>query len=212
MNTLEALLERRLRELAVNLPGDTLAHLLKYVELLMRWNQTYNLTAVREPLAMIDRHIVDSLAVLPYCQRTDLIDIGTGPGVPGLVLALTQPYEQVWLVDSNGKKARFLRECLRHFPLPQVTVHECRAEQLPTAQFGQIISRAYSDLSTFIANTRQLLARDGRWLAMKGKMPHAEIAKLPADVVVESKIALQVPGADGERCLVTIGRRADPHS
>ncbi len=206
MSTLLAHLQSRLSALELDLPADVQARLIKYIDLLARWNKAYNLTAIRDPIAMIDRHLVDALAVLPHCRGPDLADIGTGPGIPGLVLALVHPYERVWLVDSNGKKARFLRECLRQFDLPQVVVHEARAEALAAAAFRQVISRAYSDLATFVSSTRQLLAPEGRWLAMKGKVPGSEIEALPDDVIVERIDVLKVPGADGERCLVTLCR------
>lgn len=202
------LLARRLDELGLRLDATARQRLLDYIALLLQWNAAYNLTAVREPLAMIDRHLIDSLAVLGHAQGPDLADIGTGPGVPGLVLALVHDYERVWLVDSNGKKARFLRECKRRFGLPALEVHEQRAEKLPAgAGFRQIASRAYAELRAFVASTRHLLAPGGRWLALKGKRPEAEIAALPGDVRVEDVLRLHVPGADGERHLVILRRR-----
>lgn len=206
-DTWRARLAAGLDELGCTLDADAQQRLLDYIALLLQWNGAYNLTAVREPLAMIDRHLIDSLAVLPFARGSDLADIGTGPGIPGLVLALVHPYMRVWLVDSNGKKARFLRECLRRFQLPGVVVHEQRAEKLPVAAFTQVISRAYADLADFVASTRQILAPDGRWLALKGKRPDAEIARLPADVGVDAIHRLHVPGADGERHLLVLRRR-----
>lgn len=196
-----------LDQLGCELDAAAQQRLLDYIALLLQWNAAFNLTAVREPLAMIDRHLIDSLAVLPFVQGPDLADIGTGPGIPGLVLALVRPYERVWLVDSNGKKARFMRECLRQLKLPDVCVHEQRAEALPAgAGFSQVISRAYTELGNFVASTRQIIAADGRWLAMKGKQPEAEMARLPADIIVESSHRLDVPGADGERHLLVLRR------
>lgn len=180
--------------------------LLEYLALLVQWNAAYNLTAVRDPLQMIDRHLIDALSLLPHLQPTALADIGTGPGIPGMVLALVQPFERVWLVDSNGKKIRFLRECLRRFELPHVHAKESRAEALPGNEpFPQIVSRAYSSLSDFVTSTHQLLAPDGRWLAMKGKRPDDEIAALPRWAKVERIDRLDVPGVDGERHLVVLG-------
>lgn len=196
-----------LAQLGCALDAPEQQRLLEYIALLLQWNSAYNLTAVREPLAMIDRHLIDALAVLPYAQGPDLADIGTGAGIPGLVLALVHPYRRVWLVDSNGKKARFLRECLRRLQQPEIVVHEQRAEKLPSADFTQVISRAYAELSDFVESTRQILAADGRWLALKGKRPDAEIARLPGDVRVEAMHPLDVPGADGERHLVILRRR-----
>ncbi len=204
-------LRARLGELQLSLPPDIEQQLLEYIALLLQWNAAYNLTAVREPLAMIDRHLVDSLAILPYAQGEDLADIGTGPGIPGLVLALVHPYRRVWLVDSNGKKARFLRECLRRLAMPAVVVHEARAESLSAEpRFDQVISRAYAELADFVASTRQILAPQGRWLAFKGKYPDAEIARLPADIEVSAVHRLTVPGADGERHLLELRRRPNP--
>lgn len=197
-----------LAQLRLTLDDDVQQRLLDYIALLLQWNAAFNLTAVREPLAMIDRHLIDSLAVLPFVPGPDLADIGTGPGIPGLVLALVHPFDRVWLVDSNGKKARFMRECLRQLAPPNVNVHEQRAEALPAgAGFSQVISRAYTELADFVASTRQIIAADGRWLAMKGKRPDAEIARLPADIVVEAIHRLDVPGADGERHLVVLRQR-----
>ncbi len=201
-------LAQRLDELGLSLDAGAQQRLLDYIALLLQWNAAYNLTAVREPLAMIDRHLVDALAVLPHAQGPDLADIGTGPGIPGLVLALVHPYQRVWLVDSNGKKARFLRECLRRFQLPGVSVHEARAESLHDATgFRQVISRAYAELADFVASTRQILAADGHWLALKGKRPDTEIARLPDDIEVLAIHRLAVPGADGERHLLDLRLR-----
>jgi len=198
-----------LQQLACPLDATTQQHLLEYIALLLQWNAAYNLTAVRDPLAMIDRHLIDALAVLPYTQGGDLADIGTGPGIPGLVLAMVQPYQRVWLVDSNGKKTRFLRECLRHLPLPQVSVYEQRAESLPSgAGFAQVISRAYAELGDFVRSTRQIIAADGVWLALKGKRPDAELDRLPKDIEVTAIHTLSVPGADGERHLVLMRPRS----
>lgn len=200
-------LEGRLAEIGLLLPASASEALLAYLELLLRWNAAYNLTAVREPVAMVDRHLVDALAILPFVHEVELADVGTGPGIPGLVLALVRPFERLWLIDSNGKKARFLRECVRVLSLPGITVVQERAEALaPQAVFPQVVSRAYADLATFVASTRGLLAPGGRWLAMKGRRPEQEIAALPADVRVLAVHRLTVPGADGERHLVEMVR------
>lgn len=200
-------LEGRLAEIGLVLPAAASEALLAYLELLLRWNAAYNLTAVREPIAMVDRHLVDALAILPFVREVEMADVGTGPGIPGFVLALVRPFERLWLIDSNGKKARFLRECVRVLGLPGITVVQERAEALaPQPAFPQVVSRAYSDLATFVASTRGLLAPGGRWLAMKGRRPEQEIAALPADVRVLAVHRLSVPGADGERHLVEMVR------
>lgn len=194
-----------LAELGAAIDAEGQQRLMAYIALLVKWNAAYNLTAVREPLAMIDRHLIDSLAIAPYLQGPDLADIGSGPGIPGLVLALVHPFERVWVVDSNGKKARFMRECVRQLVLPQCQVHEARAEALNAQpRFQQVVSRAYTDLAEFVSSTRGLIAPDGRWLAMKGKCPDSELSMLPSDVRVEAVHRLAVPRADGERHLVVI--------
>ena len=200
-------LEARLAEIGLAPPAAAVEGLLAYLELLLRWNAAYNLTAVREPLAMVDRHLVDALAILPHVRESQMADVGTGPGIPGLVLALVRPFERLWLIDSNGKKARFLRECVRVLALPGITVVQERAEALaPQPSFPLVVSRAYADLATFVASTRGLLAPGGRWLAMKGRRPDQEIADLPANVRVLAIHRLEVPGADGERHLVEMLR------
>lgn len=205
-------LSQGLNALELVLDDRTQQHLLEYIALLVQWNGAFNLTAVRDPLAMIDRHLIDSLAVLPFARGNDLADIGTGPGIPGLVLALVHPYERVWLVDSNGKKARFMRECLRRFAIAGVEVHEKRAEALTDSRgFSLVISRAYAELRDFVETTRNILAPQGHWLALKGKRPIEEIERLPRDVEVHAIHRLQVPGADGERHLLEM-RLRDPQT
>lgn len=200
-------LEAQLAALGLAVPEASVGRLLRYLELLLRWNAAYNLTAVREPMAMVDRHLIDALSILPFVDESEMVDVGTGPGVPGLVLALVRPFERLWLVDSNGKKTRFLRECVRVLGLAGITVVQDRAETLaPQPAFPLVVSRAYAELATFVASTRGLLAPGGRWLAMKGRRPEAEIAALPADVRVVAVHRLEVPGADGERHLVEMVR------
>jgi 16S rRNA (guanine527-N7)-methyltransferase len=204
---IRAHLEDRLAALGLSVPEASVGRLLHYLELLLRWNTAYNLTAVREPLAMVDRHLIDALSILPFVRAGELADVGTGPGIPGLVLALIRPFERLWLIDSNGKKARFLRECVRSLGVAGVTVVQARAETLAAQPaFPLVVSRAYADLSTFVLSTRGLLARGGRWLAMKGRKPEAEIAALPAAARLVAVHRLAVPGAAGERHLLEIVR------
>jgi 16S rRNA (guanine527-N7)-methyltransferase len=209
--SLAARLSQGLERLGLSIPPAIQTQLLHYLDLLVRWNQAYNLTAVRDPGDMVARHLLDSLAVLPFAEGPDLLDVGTGPGLPGIPLALVRPYQRVWLCDSNGKKARFLREALRQLPLSTTTVHEGRVESLRADPgFAQISSRAYASLVDFIHSTQHLLAPQGCWLALKGKIPHEEIAALPASVMVRAIHPLAVPGVDGERCLVVLERREVP--
>ena len=175
--------------------------LLIYLQLLARWNATYNLSAIRDPGEMLVRHIFDSLSVCPLLHGRRLADIGTGPGLPGIPLALACPDLEVTLVESNGKKTRFLREAVRTLSLDaRCAVVQTRVEQYrPDQSFDTVTSRAFASLVDFVTASRHLLAPDGRWLAMKGRRPDDEIAELPADIRVESVVPLTVPDLAGER-------------
>ncbi len=196
-----------LAALSLDLADATIDRLLAYVDLLARWNAAYNLTAVRDPTEMVTRHLLDSLAVLPHVRGSRLADLGSGAGLPGIPLALCHPFEQVVLVDSNGKKARFLREAVRQLGLAAVSVAESRVEAV-RGTFDCITARAFATLADMLAWGGHLLGPDGRWLALKGRVPHDEITALPAGFEVESVHRLDVPGLDAERHLVTIRRSA----
>lgn len=193
-------------------PGDdgTLAGaLLAYLALLVRWNATYNLTAIRDPREMLTKHLLDSLAMAPHVRGLPtLADLGTGPGLPGLPLALATPDLAVALVESNGKKARFLRECVRQLGLaPRVRVLESRAEAVAEPEaFAAITARALDRLAGILAVGGHLLVPGGRLLAMKGVHPAAELAELPPGWVPGEVHRLAVPGLEGERHLAEVRR------
>jgi 16S rRNA (guanine527-N7)-methyltransferase len=181
--------------------------LLAYLALLERWNHAYNLTAIRDPREMVTRHLLDSLAMLPFVGDGALADLGTGPGLPGIPLAIARPQLQVTLVESNGKKARFLREAVRTLPLRNARVAESRIEALDgNGGFDAITARALATLPLILELGGHLLAPGGKLLAMKGAVPDAEIAALPAGWRVERIEPLAVPGLDAERHLVVVGR------
>ncbi len=189
--------------------GTLAGALLAYLALLLRWNATYNLTAIRDPHEMLVKHLFDSLAMAPYVRGlATLADLGTGPGLPGLPLALATPGLSVALVESNGKKARFLRECVRQLGLaPRVRVLESRAEAVAEpGAFEAITARALDRLAGILAVGGHLVAPDGRLLAMKGVHPRDEIAELPFGWVGGAVHRLRVPGLDGERHLVDVRR------
>lgn len=195
--------------------GRSLAEpLLAYLALLARWNATYNLTAVRDPLEMVTRHLLDSLAIHPHVDTLAarggrLADLGTGPGLPGIPLAIVKPGLQVLLVESNGKKARFLREALRTLGLANAQVAESRIEAAgPAGAFDAITARALATLPEILALGAHLLKPDGCLLAMKGQLPRDEIAALPAPWRVRASHRLAVPGLGAERHLVVVGRDA----
>ena len=197
--TPRAALDRGLGELALRLPEGARERLMDYLALLAKWNRTYNLTAIREPLAMVSHHLLDSLAVLPHLPMpaagARLADAGSGAGLPGIPLALARPEWRVTLADANQKKAAFLRQAVIELKLANVEVHEGRVEAWrPAERFAVVISRAFAELAGFIAACRHLVAPGGVLAAMKGVFPRA--AK---DCEV---IALSVPLLDAERHLV----------
>ncbi|WP_371323990.1 16S rRNA (guanine(527)-N(7))-methyltransferase RsmG [Dechloromonas sp. ZY10] len=199
----ELTLSSGLAELGLALSPATQAQLLAFRDLLLKWNKTYNLTALRDPQQALSHHLLDSLAILPHIGSEPLLDVGSGGGLPGIPLAIARPELAVRMVDTVQKKATFLQQAAIQLGLKNVTVNHARVEELP-GQYAQISSRAFAELSLFVALTRHLLAPGGRWLAMKGVRPDAEIAALPADIVVERIIPLHVPGLDAERHLIIL--------
>ncbi|MEG2802756.1 16S rRNA (guanine(527)-N(7))-methyltransferase RsmG [Stenotrophomonas sp.] len=190
---------------AMHLDAALAPPLLTYLALLDRWNRTYNLTAIRDPLEMVTRHLLDSLAMQPHLESGTLADLGTGPGLPGIPLAIARPQLQVTLVESNGKKARFMREAVRQLGLDNARVAESRAEALAEpGHYDHLTARAMDTLAGIIAVGGHLLRPGGRLLAMKGQYPHDEIAQLPAGWTVEQVLPLHVPGLTGERHLVVV--------
>lgn len=197
---------------ALGLADALAAPLLDYLALLERWNRAYNLTAVRDPREMVGKHLLDSLAMLQALDGyadggARLADLGTGAGLPGIPLAIARPGLQVTLVESNGKKARFLREAVRALGLPNARVAESRIEALAEAAAYELITaRALASLALIVELGGHLLAPAGRLLAMKGAVPDEEIAALPAGWAVERVLPLMVPGLVGERHLVVVSR------
>ena len=202
---LQTQLERGVASLGLQLPADAVERLLDYQALLARWNATYNLTAVRDPMEMVSRHLVDSLAIHPFVQGQTLADLGAGPGLPGIPLAIAAPQRQVLLVDSNGKKVRFLREAIRSLKLENVRAVQSRVEDVE-GQFDCITARAFASLADMLDWGGHLLTKGGIWLAMKGKHPEDELAGVPDGFEVRAIHALAVPDVGGERHLVVLGR------
>lgn len=177
----------------------------RYLELLETWNRKFNLTAVRDPVEMVPRHILDSLAVGPHLPPGRLLDVGTGAGLPGIPLALRYPERQFTLLDSNGKKTRFVNQAVMMLGIDNVEVVKERVERYrPASGFEIIVSRAFASLADFVTGTRHLLAPGGAWLAMKGVYPDEEIAALPAGVALQDAHRLRVPGLTGERHLLEL--------
>lgn len=179
--------------------------LLDYLALLRKWNEVYNLTAIRQPEQMVSNHLLDSLSVLPHLWPQRWLDVGCGAGLPGLVLAVMRPEWSFTLLDSNSKKTGFVQQAVIELGLHNVEVRCERVEQWQTAQkFDGIISRAFAEASDFVKLTHHLLADAGHWAAMKGASEQ-ELAHLPEGIVVEKVITLQVPELEAARSLVVLG-------
>lgn len=202
---LDTQLDQGLAALGLDLPAATRTRLLDYLALLQRWNATFNLTAVRDPEAMVTLHLLDSLAIAPYVTGSSLLDVGTGAGLPGIPLALIAPERRVSLLDTNGKKTRFLREVVRQLGLDNVQVLQQRVENAE-GRYDCITARAFASLADMLRLGGHLLAPQGHWLAMKGRFPQEELEQLPDGFRVEAVHPLQVPGLDAERHLVVIGK------
>ena len=188
---------------ALNLDESQEEALLSYLDLLQRWNKTYNLTAVRDPRRMITRHILDSLAIFEWVGKGRLLDAGTGAGLPGVPLAIAAPELEVTLLDSAGKKVRFLNHVKRELALQNITPIQDRLESYePDITFDSLVSRAFSDLAAFADAARHLVRPATRLLAMKGRYPDTELRGLPDDVRVDSVEKLRVPGLQEDRHLV----------
>ena len=192
-----------LADLGLNVPDSAQQKLLAFRDLLLKWNKTYNLTALRDPAQAISHHLLDSLAILPQLDVGNLLDVGSGGGLPGIPLAIARPELQVCMVDTVQKKTTFLQQAVIELGLKNVTVNHARVEEMQ-GQYAQITSRAFAELGLFVSLTRHLLAPNGRWLAMKGIRPDDELKALPADIMVEAIIPLAVPGLGAERHLIIL--------
>ncbi|MBL7481697.1 16S rRNA (guanine(527)-N(7))-methyltransferase RsmG [Legionella bononiensis] len=196
---LKSKLDSGLKQFGLNSLCDSLWH---YLLLLKKWNSAYNLTAVRDPESMISRHLLDSLAIIPWIKGNRILDVGTGAGLPGIPLAIAKPDIQFVLLDSNGKKIRFLNEVKRQLDLKNLEIVQFRVENYHPAQgFDTVTSRAFSSLEQMIYWTQHLIAKNGIWLAMKGRYPDTELNMIHQKYQVEK---YTVEGVDGERCCVII--------
>lgn len=195
--------------LGVDLNETQQGQLLDYLRLLNKWNKAYNLTAVRDPAEMVSRHLLDSLSVAPYVAQggSRWLDVGSGGGMPGVPLAILFPERSFTLLDSNGKKTRFLTQVKLELKLANLEVVHSRVEAFrPEQAFTGITSRAFSSLDDFANWTRHLGDLDTRWLAMKGVQPDDELQALPADFQLEQCLVLKVPGCQGQRHLLILRR------
>jgi 16S rRNA (guanine527-N7)-methyltransferase len=195
-----------IKELALGLTDKQYEQLLDYLALLVKWNSVYNLTSVRDPLQMVTHHLLDSLAAVPaFAQAANVLDVGAGGGLPGIVLAIARPDMKVSLIDTVHKKTAFLKQVKAELELANVTVYTAKVQELQVERkFDVITSRAFADLSDFVNWSGQLLAEGGEFIALKGVAPADEQERLPAPWQVSDLKPLRVPGLDAERHLVFI--------
>jgi 16S rRNA (guanine527-N7)-methyltransferase len=209
---LAPILEAGMQKMGVEYSSKQRDKLLAYLQLLITWNKAYNLTAIRDPAEMIKRHLLDSLTLLPYVVDKRLIDVGTGAGLPGIPLAIMCPDRDFTLLDSNGKKTRFLFQARCDLALTNVREINSRVEQhIPEVPYDAVLSRAFTSVADMVAKCSHLLRPEGLFLAMKGKFPESELSEVGKDYKVDASHTLQVPGVDGERHLIVISRNTQRH-
>ncbi len=202
METLHKILVSGLNQLNLTLSESQIHQLLNFIALIEKWNKAYNLTAIRNKEEMVRLHLLDSLSVAPYVEGKRVIDIGTGAGLPGIPLAICLPDVDFTLLDSSSKKTRFVQQVVLELKLKNVIVCTARVESYnPPQLFDAVLTRAFADLNDIVKLTAHLLTKSGVLMAMKGQVPD----DLEQFQIVNSVIALNVPGVEAERCLIKIG-------
>ncbi|MFT4020716.1 MAG: 16S rRNA (guanine(527)-N(7))-methyltransferase RsmG [Acinetobacter sp.] len=205
-------LQQGSQALGLNLNDDVLQLLLKYQDALVLWNKAYNLTAIRDPKEMLIKHLLDSLSVIDYLPQGRLLDIGTGGGMPGMIIALCQPNRQCVLLDSNGKKIRFLKQFIADLKLSNVIAVQTRVENEESirelGQFDVITSRAFASLTDFVQASEPYMHEDSQICAMKGLVPHDEIEDLKTHFSSDI-VPLNVPHLDEQRHLIVMKKMKD---
>ncbi|AWB59381.1 MULTISPECIES: 16S rRNA (guanine(527)-N(7))-methyltransferase RsmG [unclassified Colwellia] len=204
--TLSEQLVALIKETSLEVSTEQVSLLIQYVELLNKWNKAYNLTSVRDPKDMIIKHIMDSLMVGPLLKGQSFIDVGTGPGLPGIPLAILYPDRKFVLLDSLGKRITFLRQVVFQLKLQNVTPVKSRVEEYhPEQPFDGVLSRAFSSLIDMVTWCEHLVGDNhGRFLALKGIYPHEEISVLPSNIKLENSYTIVVPQLEGERHLIEL--------
>ena len=203
--SLKQAVEQGVQRLGCTLPPPALSQLISYVGLLSRWNRVYNLTAVRDSYQMVPRHLLDSLAILPWLIGPQVLDVGSGAGLPGIPLAIACPQLRFTLLDSNGKRTRFMTQAVVELQLANVDVIQSRIEDYrPTQHYNCVVSRAFASLADMVAGSLRLCDPQGQLLAMKGVSPDQELIELGDEVNVIGVERLAVPGLEAERHLVRL--------
>ena len=201
-------LERGLEKLDVPCNAQQIAKLLTFLSMLERWNKAFNLTAIRDPLAMLRLHLLDSATMHhPICEAERIIDVGSGAGLPGIPLAILNPHKNFTLLDSNGKKTRFIFQACSELALTNVTEVNCRVEAYqPQTRFDTVVTRAFSSLPKMLQQCHHLVSDQGVFLAMKGKKPDLELSQIQKEYKVSELSKVMVPDTPGERHLIKIKR------
>ncbi len=211
LDNLAQLLSSGCDQIGLHLQSHQSDQLLQYLGLLQKWNNAYNLTAVRQPRDMVVRHLLDSLVVASHVTGQRCIDVGTGGGLPGIPLAIMLPDREFHLLDSNGKKTRFLFQVKTELGLDNITAHHARVEAYePDHRFDMVLSRAFASLQDMVSGCRHLLSEQGHFLAMKGVVAEAELQAVASLCQLEASIPLHVPGLDEQRHLIKLVPRPAP--
>ncbi|WP_407331800.1 16S rRNA (guanine(527)-N(7))-methyltransferase RsmG [Enterovibrio sp. 27052020O] len=196
-----------IEQAGMDIPAHQQDQLIGYVEMLHKWNKAYNLTSVRDPQEMIIKHIMDSIVVSQHLEGSNFIDVGTGPGLPGIPLAIINPDKSFTLLDSLGKRIRFIRQVIHELKIDNVTPIQSRVEDFqPELGFDGVLSRAFASMSDMVNWCHHLPSEHGYFLALKGQVDQVEIDELPADCSVTGIKPLSVPGLEGQRHLVILAR------
>lgn len=205
---LQSMLTDGLKQLDLQLDQTKQDQLIEFVLLLDKWNQAYNLTSVRDPEQMMIKHILDSLAVAPFLTQTRYIDVGTGPGLPGIPLAIAFPEKSFTLLDSLGKRIRFIKQTSFALKLKNITPVQSRVEQFkPDVPYDSVLTRAFASIKDMLHWCQHLVDSQGQFYALKGQLPDDEIQQIPEGFDVIDRIELKVPGLEGERHLITIKKQ-----
>ena len=202
---LQARLHEAAKEIGIELSNDQARSMVAYVALLNKWNKTYNLTAIRKPSAMLERHIIDSISIAPFINNSPVLDVGTGPGLPGIPLAILNPTKSFVLIDSNIKKTRFITQAVIALGIKNVEVVHARIEQYErTAAFPIVVSRAFTAANNFVQLCSSYLSEHGQLFAMKGTDSKEEVEEIDRAFRINQTIKLSVPGCEAQRHLIII--------
>lgn len=202
-----AKLKQACEQLPFSVSESQQAKLLAFLSLIYKWNKAYNLTSVRDPLAMVTVHLVDSVAVYPHLQGNRFIDVGTGPGLPGVPLAILCPEANFVLLDSLGKRIRFLKQVAFELKLANIEPIQSRVEQYSPSDFDAVITRAYASIEQMLSSCQHLVNKDGEFLALKGQYPSDELNSVPNGYTISGTAPINVPGLDAERHVIKIKKQ-----